>query len=114
RREIVIPDLYVDKSGWVVGVCSEFVEVLSIGSRIVLEVDHTMPDLGLCVGIGVVFKILSLCVVYVLLFFKIHIGIDTREDEILMIDNRKRDISYQDCSDKLAGSILFAIKINVF
>lgn len=113
-REVIIPDLCIDESGWIVCVCFEFIEVLCIGSSVYLEVYHTMPNLSLCVWISIISEKLRLCIIYVLLFFKIYIGIDTWEDEVLMIDNRKWDISDKNCSDKFACFILFSIEVNVF
>jgi len=73
-----------------------------------------MPDLCLCIWIGIVLKKFSLRIIYVLLFFKVYIRIDAREDEVFVIDNRKWDISYENCSDKFTRFVLFTIKIDVF
>lgn len=113
-REVIIPDFCIDESGWIVCVCLEFVKVLCICCCIILEVYHTMPDLCLCVGVSIVGEKLSLCIIDVLLLFKVYVRIDTWEDEVIVVYDRKWDISDEDCSDKFTRSVLFAIKINVF
>lgn len=113
-REVIIPDLCIHKCRRVACVGLEFVEVLCVGSGVILEVYHTMPDLCLCVGIGIIGKEFSLCIVDILLFFKIHIGIDTGKDEVLMINYWQWYVSNKHSSDKLTRSVLFSIKIDVF